>query len=377
VEATYLILYGELPSPLQKQIHEKEMKSHRQIHEKLIKFFDGFKADAHPMAVMVAVVGALSSFYESTLDIDNPAHRALAAYRMISKVPVLAAMAYKRSIGEPFVYPKHSLSFAENLLYMLFAKPSEPYTLVPAVVKAVETFLILHMDHEQNASTSTVRIAGSSKANPYACIAAGIATLWGPSHGGANEAVLRMLAEIGSVDRIPMFLAKAKDKKDPFRLMGFGHRVYKNYDPRAKQMQGVCYEVLEALGKTKEPLLGLAMELEKQALADDYFQKRKLFPNVDFYSGIVLRAIGFPLSMFTVMFAVSRTVGWVSQWKEMSSDPNFRIGRPRQVYTGKSRRAYVPLVDRLEVVTDPDTVAMCKNENAPPVGKVVEVVIAK
>jgi citrate synthase len=335
-----------MPNKTQLSLHKGDIKSHRMVHTKLVQFFDGFKADAHPMAIMTGVVGALSAFYHDSLDITDPGHRAMACYRLIAKMPTLAAMAYKKSVGQPFVYPKDDLSYAENFIYMMFAIPSKPFVLEPAVVKAVETFFILHLDHEQNASTSTVRIAGSSKANTFACLASGIASLWGPAHGGANEAVLRMLVEIGTEERIPTFLARAKDKADPFRLMGFGHRVYKNYDPRAKQMQKVCYELLDALGLQNDPLLKLAMALERHALEDPYFVQRKLFPNVDFYSGIVLKAMGMPMSMFTVMFAVARTTGWVAQWKEMTEDPSFRIGRPRQLYMGSTRRAYVSIDER-------------------------------
>jgi len=316
------------------------------VHEKLLAFYRGFKSDAHPMAIMVGVVGALSAFYHDSLDIHDLTHRARSAYRLIAKMATIAAMAYKTSVGQPFVYPRNDLGFAENFLYMMFAIPSEPFRADPKIVRAFEKWLILHIDHEQNASTSTVRIAGSSHANPYACIASGITTLWGPQHGGANEAVLKMLEEIGSIDKIPEYLAKAKDKNSTFRLMGFGHRVYKNYDPRAKIMREICAEVLAATSSKHDPLLALAAELEKQARADDYFVKRKLFPNVDFFSGIFLRAMGIPVSMFTVLFAVARTVGWIAHWKEMMSDPKQKIGRPRQLYMGPVERSFIHLGDR-------------------------------
>jgi len=301
----------------------------------LISFFNGFKSDAHPMAMMIGVVGALSAFFNDSLDISDPESRELAAYRIIGKMPTIAAIAYKMSIGEPIVYPRDDLNYAENFLHMMFKKPTGPYIVNPVVAKAIETFLILHADHGQNASTSTMRIAGSSHANPYACISSGISSLWGPLHGGANEAVLQMLEEIKTIDRIPEFIAKAKDKSNPFRLMGFGHRVYKNYDPRAAIMKKMCTAVLQELGITDEPLLELAVELEKAALDDPYFKTRKLFPNVDFYSGIVLKALGIPIDMFTVLFAVARTTGWISQWKEMLEDPKQRIVRPRQFYMGE------------------------------------------
>lgn len=337
-EVSFLLLYGQLPSHEQAISHQADLRKHRMVHQKLISFYNGFKSDAHPMAMMVGVVGALSAFFNDNLDITQTEQRCLAAYRIIAKMPTIAAIAYKMSIGEPIVYPRDDLNYAENFLYMLFKKPTGEYIINPVLAKAMETFIILHCDHEQNASTSTVRIAGSSRANPYACIASGISALWGPLHGGANEAVLRMLAEIKTADRIPQFLAKAKDKKDPFRLMGFGHRVYKNYDPRATIMKKMCTAVLaETKPKNnteRDPLLDLAMKLEEAALQDEYFIKRKLFPNVDFYSGIVLKAMGIPLDMFTVFFAVARTTGWISQWKEMLEDPFQRIGRPRQLYMG-------------------------------------------
>jgi citrate synthase len=311
------------------------------------KFYEGFRRDSHPMAVMVGVVGALSAFYHDSTDITNPRHRMVASYRLIAKMPSIAAWAYKYAIGQPFIYPRNELKFSENFLHMLFANPCEPYRVNPILAKAMDRILILHADHEQNASTSTVRLAGSSGANPFACIAAGIASLWGPAHGGANEAVLRMLEEIGDVSRVPEYVKRAKDKDDPFRLMGFGHRVYKNYDPRAKIMRETCYEVLQELDVGDEPLLELSMELERIALEDDYFVEKKLYPNVDFYSGIIFKAMGIPTSMFTVLFAVARTVGWVAQWNEMIEDPTQKIGRPRQLYTGPTQRKFKPLAQRI------------------------------
>eukprot|EP00457_Paulinella_chromatophora_P004085 gb/GEZN01004095.1/.p1 GENE.gb/GEZN01004095.1/~~gb/GEZN01004095.1/.p1 ORF type:complete len:530 (-),score=74.01 gb/GEZN01004095.1/:346-1935(-) len=350
-EVTYLLLYGQLPSARQKAIHHHALTTERMVHLTLRKFFDGFESTAHPMAMMVGVVGALSSFYHDSLDISNAEHRASCAYRLIAQMPTIAAVAFRLSRGEPTIWPRTDLSYAENFLHMMFASPAEPnFKVNPVMVEAMETFLILHADHEQNASTSTVRIAGSSLANPFACIASGVSALWGPSHGGANEAVLKMLEEMGSKDRIPEFLAKAKDKNDSFRLMGFGHRVYKNYDPRARMMQKVCHKVLAATGLKKEPLLELAVELEKLALKDPYFVKRKLFPNVDFYSGICLRAMGIPNSMFTVLFAVARVSGWISQWKEMIEE-NQRIARPRQLYLGSGSRNFVPVSARPETIS--------------------------
>ena len=346
MEVCYLLLYGELPTQAEKQEFENDITYHSMVHEQLLVFYRGFRRDAHPMAIMCGVVGALSAFYHDSTDVDDPHQRMVASYRMIAKMPTIAAMAYKYSTGQPFQYPRNNLSYAENFLYMTFGMPSEEWVSRPVLSRAMDRIFILHADHEQNASTSTVRLAGSSGANPFACIAAGIASLWGPAHGGANEAVLNMLGEIGSKERIPEFVARAKDKDDPFRLMGFGHRVYKHYDPRAAVIRTSCLEVLDELGVKDEPLLSLAMELERIALEDDYFVERKLFPNVDFYSGIILRAMGFPTSMFTVLFAVARTVGWVAQWKEMAEDPSQRIGRPRQLYTGPAERAYVPLDDR-------------------------------
>ncbi len=342
-ETCYLLLYGELPTAEQKRKFENDITYHTMIHEQINYFFRGFRRDAHPMAVMCGVVGALSAFYHDSTDIADPKHRLVASYRMIAKMPTLAAMAYKFSVGQPFVYPRNDLRYAENFLHMMFSTPCETYRVNPVVARAMDRILILHADHEQNASTSTVRLAGSSGANPFACISAGIASLWGPAHGGANEAVLNMLEEIGSADRIPEFIAKAKDKEDPFRLMGFGHRVYKNFDPRAQVMRRTCHEVLDSLGVRDEPLLDIAMELERIALEDDYFIEKKLYPNVDFYSGIIFRALGIPTSMFTVLFAVARTVGWVAQWNEMIEDPSQKIGRPRQLYLGQTKRKFVPL----------------------------------
>ena len=319
------------------------------VHEQMAKFFNGFRRDAHPMAVMVASVGALSAFYHDSTDISDPKQRMIATMRIIAKMPTMAAMAYKYNIGQPFIFPKNDLDYSSNFLRMCFAVPCEDYKVNPVLSRALDRIFILHADHEQNASTSTVRLAGSSGANPFACIAAGIACLWGPAHGGANEAALKMLSEIGSVENIPKFIAKAKDKNDPFRLMGFGHRVYKNYDPRAKIMQKTCHEVLTELGIKDDPLLDVAVELERIALHDEYFIEKKLYPNIDFYSGITLKAMGFPVSMFTVLFAVARTVGWIAQWKEMIEDPHQKIGRPRQLYTGAPQRDYVKMGDALSV----------------------------
>ena len=316
------------------------------VHEQMINFYRGFRRDAHPMAIMVGVVGALSSFYPDSTNINDPYQRLVASRRLIAKIPTIAAMAFKYSLGQPFNYPRNNLNYSENFLHMCFSVPAEKYTLDPIISKALDRILILHADHEQNASTSTVRIAGSSGANPFACIASGIASLWGPAHGGANEAVLNMLAEIGSKENISKFISKAKDKEDPFRLFGFGHRVYKNYDPRAAVMRETCHEVLSLMGVKDEPLLDIAMELEKIALNDEYFIEKKLYPNVDFYSGIILKAMGFPTEMFTVLFAVARTVGWVAQWNEMITDPVQRIGRPRQLYTGKTQRNFLDLDKR-------------------------------
>ena len=345
MEVCYLLLHGELPTATQKSEFVHTITYHTMLHEQMHYFYRGFRRDSHPMAIMVGVVGALSAFYHDSTDISDPHQRMVASHRLIAKMPTIAAMAYKYSMGQPSAYPRNDLSYAENFLYMLFSVPTEKYEVSPVLARALDRILILHADHEQNASTSTVRIAGSSGANPFACIAAGIASLWGPAHGGANEAVLQMLQEIGHKDRITEFLERAKDRDDPFRLMGFGHRVYKNYDPRAGVMRQSCHEVLEELG-LDDPLLNLAMELERIALQDDYFVSKKLFPNVDFYSGIILKAMGFPTSMFTVLFAVARTVGWVAQWREMISDPEQKISRPRQRYTGDLERPYLPLEER-------------------------------
>lgn len=344
-EVCYLLLNGELPTTAEKDSFAKEITYHTMLHEQVMNFYRGFRRDSHPMAIMVGVVGALSAFYHDSTDIHDPEQRRRASYRLIAKMPTLAAMAYKYSVGQPFVYPRNDLSYAADFLHMTFSVPTEDYKISPALARAMDRIFILHADHEQNASTSTVRIAGSSGANPFACIAAGIASLWGPAHGGANEAVLDMLREIGHKDRIPEFIARAKDKNDSFRLMGFGHRVYKNYDPRAAVMRESCHEVLAELG-TDDPLLELAMELERVALSDPYFKEKKLFPNVDFYSGIVLKAMGFPTSMFTVLFALARTVGWVAQWNEMIEDPMHRISRPRQLFLGQDKRDFVPIEQR-------------------------------
>jgi len=346
MEVCYLLLNGELPDRDTKAKFVKDITYHTMLHEQIAQFYRGFRRDAHPMAIMCGVVGALSAFYHDSTDIADPHQRMVASYRLIAKMPTIAAWAYKYSLGQPFMYPRNNLNYAENFLYMMFAVPAEEYKVNPVLSKAMDRIFILHADHEQNASTSTVRLAGSSGANPFACIAAGIASLWGPSHGGANEAVLKMLEEVGSVDNIATFLERAKDPDDPFRLMGFGHRVYKNYDPRARVMQQTCHEVLDELNVKDEPLLRLAIELEKIALKDPYFVERKLYPNVDFYSGIILRAMGIPMSMFTVIFALARTVGWVAQWNEMIEDPSQKIGRPRQLYTGPDQRDYVPLHQR-------------------------------
>lgn len=346
LETSYLLYYGELPTPSQRKEFEFAITHHTMVHEQMSQFFRGFRRDAHPMAVMVGVVGALSAFYHDSTDINDPKQREIASRRMIAKLPTIAAMAYKYSIGQPFVYPKNSLSYAANFLNMCFAVPCEEYKVNPVLARAMDKIFILHADHEQNASTATVRLAGSSGANPFACIAAGIACLWGPAHGGANEAALKMLGEIGDPGKVPAFIARVKDKSAHTRLMGFGHRVYKNYDPRAKIMQATAHEVLGELGIKDDPLLDVARELERTALHDSYFIERKLYPNVDFYSGIILRALGFPTSMFTALFAVARTVGWIAQWKEMIEDPSYRIGRPRQLYTGATRRDYVPMSRR-------------------------------
>ena len=346
LEVAYLLLNGELPTAAQRIEFSQGVLRHTMVHEQLRSFYNGFRRDAHPMAILCGVVGAMSAFYHDSLDINDPDHRRISAFRLIAKVPTIAAWAYKYSIGQPFVYPRNDLGYAENFLYMMNAVPAEPYTVNPVLARAMDRILILHADHEQNASTSTVRLAGSTGANPFACIAAGIASLWGPAHGGANEAVLKMLGEIGHIDHIPDFIARVKDKNSNVRLMGFGHRVYKNYDPRAKIMEATCHEVLQELGIKDDPLLDLAMELERVALSDEYFVSKKLYPNVDFYSGIILKAMGIPTSMFTVLFAVARTVGWISQWMEMVEDPQQRIGRPRQIYLGAPRRDFVPTSQR-------------------------------
>lgn len=345
LEVAYLLLEGDLPNKTQMDEFEYSITHHTMVHEQLHKFFQGFRRDAHPMAIMCGVVGAMAAFYHDSLDIWDPKQREISAHRLIAKIPTLAAMTYKYSAGQPFVYPRNDLNYAENFLHMCFAIPAESYKMSPVLAEAMEKILILHADHEQNASTSTVRLAGSSQANPFACISSGITSLWGPAHGGANQAVLAMLREIGTVDRIPEFIEKAKDKDDPFRLMGFGHRVYKNMDPRAGVLKASCDAVLDELG-VDDPLLDIARELEKIALQDEYFIQRKLFPNVDFYSGIILKAMGFPEEMFTVLFAVGRTVGWVAQWKEMMEEPTLKIGRPRQLYTGPSKRDYVDIKKR-------------------------------
>ena len=346
LEVAYLLLNGELPNSPQRDGFVNTITNHTMVHEQLINFYRGFRRDAHPMAIMCGVVGALSAFYHDSTDINDPHARMVASYRLIAKMPTIAAMAYKYSLGQPFNYPQNELSYAENFLYMLFAVPAEKYEMNPVLARAMDRLLILHADHEQNASTSTVRLAGSSGANPFACIAAGIASLWGPAHGGANEAVLRMLEQVGDVSQIEKYVAKAKDKDDPFRLMGFGHRVYKNYDPRAAIIREVCHEVLEKLGNANDPTLELAMRLEEVALRDEYFVERKLYPNVDFYTGIIYKALGIPTNMFTVMFAIARTAGWIAHWMEMISDPNQRIGRPRQLYLGPEARDYPDISTR-------------------------------
>jgi citrate synthase len=345
MEVSYLLLNGELPSKSELDEFSHTISRHTMLHEQLATFYRGFRRDAHPMAIMCGVVGALSAFYHDSTDISDPVQRKIASHRLIAKMPTIAAMAYKYSVGQPFIYPDNSLSYTGNFLRMTFGVPAEPYEVHPAVEQALDRIFILHADHEQNASTSTVRLAGSSGANPFACIAAGIACLWGPAHGGANEAALNMLREIGTPDKIPHYIERAKDKNDPFRLMGFGHRVYKNYDPRATVMQKTVREVLTAL-KVSDPIFDVALQLEEMALNDPYFIEKKLFPNVDFYSGIILSAIGFPTTMFTVLFALARTVGWVAQWNEMISDPGQKIGRPRQLYTGPAPRSYIPVTSR-------------------------------
>ncbi len=346
LEVCYLLLHGELPSEDELQTFTATIVNHTMLHTQFDRFFEGFRRDAHPMAIMVGAVGALSAFYHDSTDISDPRQRMVASHRMIAKMPTIAARAFKYSTGQPFVSPRNELDYSENFLRMCFAVPAEDYVINPVFADAMDKIFILHADHEQNASTSTVRLAGSSGANPFACIAAGVACLWGPAHGGANEAALTMLEEIGTPERIPQYIAKAKDKNDPFRLMGFGHRVYKNYDPRAKVMQKTAHRVLGELGINNDPILEVAKELEKVALEDEYFVEKKLYPNIDFYSGITLKAMGFPTEMFTVLFALARTVGWIAQWQEMIEDPNQRIGRPRQLYTGAPRRDYVPFSQR-------------------------------
>ncbi len=346
LEVAYLLLNGELPNQAQYKEFTTHVTMHTMLHEQIRRFWDGFRRDAHPMAMLCSVVGAMSAFYPDSIDIHDPRQREISAFRMIAKIPTITAWAHKYNAGQPFMYPRNDLSYAENFLYMFHAVPPQEYKPNPILTRAMDRILILHADHEQNASTSTVRLAGSTDANPFACIAAGIASLWGPAHGGANEAVLKMLEEIGSVKNIPAFIEQVKDKNSNVKLMGFGHRVYKNYDPRAKIMQKTCYEVLGELGIKDEPMLDLAMELEKIALNDEYFVSRKLYPNVDFYSGIILKAMGFPTKMFTPIFALARTVGWISQWKEMIEDPSNRINRPRQIYTGAPQRDYVSVDQR-------------------------------
>ena len=346
MEVCYLLMHGELPTKAQRDTFETNIRSHTMVHDQLTNFFKGFRRDAHPMAVMVGVVGALSAFYHDSLNITNAEHRAVSATRLLAKVPTIAAMCYRYNMGLPFMYPRNDLSYAANFLHMMFATPCEEYVPNPVLVKAFDRILTLHADHEQNASTSTVRLAGSSGANPFACIAAGIAALWGPAHGGANEAVLKQLAEMGDVSKVGKYIARAKDKDDSFRLMGFGHRVYKNMDPRAGVMRKTCHEVLNELGLHDDPTFKLALELERIALEDEYFISKKLYPNVDFYSGIVLKALGIPVSMFTAVFALGRTVGWITQWNEMISDPEQKIGRPRQLYVGEPRRDLVPIAKR-------------------------------
>ena len=347
LEVCYLLLYGELPGKTQMNDFEARVTRHTMVHEQMHYFYRGFRRDAHPMAIVCGVVGAMAAFYHDSIDINDPEQREIASIRMIAKIPTIVAMAYKYSVGQPFVYPRNDLDYASNFLRMCFSVPAEDYVVNPVIARAMDLIFTLHADHEQNASTSTVRLSGSSDANPFACIAAGVACLWGPAHGGANEAALNMLKQIGTPDRIPEFIERAKDKSDPFRLMGFGHRVYKNYDPRAKVMQETANQVLEQLGASNlSPTLQVAKELEKIALSDAYFVERKLYPNVDFYSGIILDAIGFPTSMFTAIFALSRTVGWIAQWKEMIADPQKKIGRPRQLYNGAPLRDYVPMGNR-------------------------------
>jgi citrate synthase len=346
IEVAYLLLYGELPSAGELAAFDTSIRTHTMLNEGMLRFFNGFRYDAHPMAMLSAVVGSMSAYYHDTMDIYNPDAREVFTHRILAKLPTIAAAAYKLTAGQPFIYPRNDLGYCENLLHMFFAVPAEPYEVNKVAAEALDLLFILHADHEQNCSTSTVRMAGSSGANPYSAIAAGIAALWGPAHGGANEAVLRMLTEVGEAKNIPKFLARAKDRNDPFRLMGFGHRVYKNFDPRATIIRDMCHRVLEQMGNSDSPLFELALELEQVALKDEYFIEKNLYPNVDFYSGIIYRALGIPTSMFTVMFAIARTVGWVAHWREMITDPNGRISRPRQLYTGPPQRDYVPVKER-------------------------------
>lgn len=346
IEVAYLLLHGELPGVSELETFDHTIRTHTMLNEGMLSFFKGFRYDAHPMAMLSAVVGSMSAYYHNEMDATNPAHRDIFAHRILAKLPTIAAAAYKLNVGQPFMYPRNDLNYSENLLHMLFAVPAEPYQIDPVAAEALDLLFILHADHEQNCSTSTVRMAGSSGANPYSAIAAGIAALWGPAHGGANEAVLKMLSQIGDASQIPKFVNKAKDKKDTFRLMGFGHRVYKNFDPRAKIIREMCHKVLQRLGKSDNPMFDLALELERVALKDDYFIEKNLYPNVDFYSGIIYRALGIPTSMFTVMFAIGRSVGWTAHWREMIADPSGRISRPRQLYTGPTERNYVAIGER-------------------------------
>jgi citrate synthase len=346
LEVAYLLLYGDLPTAAQLAEFDTSIRTHTMLNEGMLRFFNGFRYDAHPMAMLSAVVGSMSAYYHDTMDVNNPDAREVFTHRIIAKLPTIAAAAFKHSVAQPFIYPRNDLGYCENLLHMFFAVPAEPYKINGVAAEALDLLFILHADHEQNCSTSTVRMAGSSGANPYSAIAAGIAALWGPAHGGANEAVLKMLTEIGDASNIPKFVNRAKDRNDPFRLMGFGHRVYKNFDPRALIIRDMCHKVLKQMGRTSSPLFDLALELEAFALKDEYFLEKNLYPNVDFYSGIIYRALGIPTSMFTVMFAIARTVGWVAHWREMITDPNGRISRPRQLYKGPAQRDYVPVPQR-------------------------------
>ena len=346
IEVAYLLLYGELPTREELSKFDTSIRTHTMLNEGMLRFFNGFRYDAHPMAMLSAVVGSMSAYYHDTMDVNNPEAREVFTHRIIAKLPTIAAAAYKLTAGQPFIYPRNDLGYCENLLHMFFAVPAEPYQVNEVAAQAIDLLFVLHADHEQNCSTSTVRMAGSSGANPYSAIAAGIAALWGPAHGGANEAVLKMLNQIGDAKNIPKFVAKARDRNDPFRLMGFGHRVYKNFDPRATIIRDMCHKVLAQMGHKNSPLFDLALELERVALSDDYFIEKNLYPNVDFYSGIIYRALGIPKSMFTVMFAIARTVGWVAHWREMITDPNGRISRPRQLYSGPVQRDYVKLENR-------------------------------